>query len=270
MVHDREQRQVVVRIAVEPAVFESFAVRCHPHLKTFDLAFAVAGNAFHIAGVAAVAHLGFGRNQVWDAERRRDRRGDEAVGGGDDDQRMPARAVVLHQRRGLGRDHRVDLFPHEAGMPGAQRVEVVAGQRSQGECQELADIERAGPVLGIITLVFTSVSFAIHHVVLNQELAPSVIGIAAQQRVVEIKDGERHDAAAEVWVGSVKRTRRLFTFSAPPDPRCAHCCHPRWWRGSDRSPTGARVRRTARGAENASRSRRFPGSENTPRCPVGG
>ena len=82
-----QQRQVVERIAVEPAAAEAVPVVAEagqPGFHPCDLALAEAGDARHAAGERAARPLRLGSDQVGDAELAGDGRGDEAVGGGDD------------------------------------------------------------------------------------------------------------------------------------------------------------------------------------------
>src|SRR3954471_10376064 len=83
MRHALQQRQVVVGIAVEPALVirEARAALREPFVHAAVLAFAEGGRTARLAGEAAIDLLDVGREQVRHAELARDGRGDEAVGG---------------------------------------------------------------------------------------------------------------------------------------------------------------------------------------------
>lgn len=124
-----QQRQVVERIAVEPAAREAMPVvteAAEPGLDAGDLAFAEAGDAADAAGEPAIRLLRLGGDQVGDAEHAGDRRGDEAVGGGDDGGERAFRLVAAHQLAALGGDDGQDARGHEIGMPGIELAARVA------------------------------------------------------------------------------------------------------------------------------------------------
>src|SRR3990170_1796981 len=97
--HTREQRQVVVRVAVEAAVrevLEAPAEAREPLVDAPQLALAEARRAGEPPGEAPGDALGLGGDEVRHAELARDRRGDEAVGGGDDGTQLARGKVSRH------------------------------------------------------------------------------------------------------------------------------------------------------------------------------
>ncbi len=157
-----------------------------------DLAFAKARRTGDFAGEMAVDRFGVGGDQMGDAEFARDRRGDEAVGGGDDGDQVGFVEVLPDQiARGLG-DHRLDPCLHVFGMPGVELRAGVGGQRAQRKCEEGVNIQPPGLVIIVKSLVFGFVMRAIDHAFGDEELPPLVVGVAGQQGVVEIEQDEVH------------------------------------------------------------------------------
>src|SRR5690606_27270792 len=138
------------RVAVEERAFEGVPVapeRCQPLLGAAYLALAERWRAARPAGEAAVARLDAGRDQVLDAERAGDRRGDELVGRGDDRAQVAVRAMRVDQRARRGPDRRADHLVHELPVPGVELASRMRGQRRELEREELVDVERARVVL---------------------------------------------------------------------------------------------------------------------------
>ena len=71
------------------------------------------------------------------------------------------------------------------------------------------DIKRAGDVLLVIAAVLRFVRLAIEHSMVDQELAPFVIAVAAEQRVVEVEEHQAHAGAR-----SLAAMQRLRTGAA--------------------------------------------------------
>src|SRR5688572_15210774 len=94
-----EQRQIIVRIAVEPRLAERRArpALCRePRVQPLYLAFLEARDAGDAAGELATVLLGIGRDEMGHAELARDRRCDETVGRGN--YRAHVAAVAFDQR----------------------------------------------------------------------------------------------------------------------------------------------------------------------------
>ena len=66
-------------------------------MQALDFAFAVRRGAGDLAGEVTIDFLGFGGDEIRNAELRGDGLGDEAVGGGDDQQGVALPAVFFHQ-----------------------------------------------------------------------------------------------------------------------------------------------------------------------------
>src|SRR5262245_5004385 len=195
--HALEQRQVVVRVAVEPAPLkarERLADPGQPLLDPRDLAVAEARDARDFPGEAAGADLGLGRDEMRDAELARDRRRDERVGRGDDRAERARVAVPRYELARAGADHRSDLGVHERGVPGVELPARMARERNELEIEELVDIERAGLVLAEELVVLRLVALAVEHAALDQELRPLVIAVTGEKRVVEVEERELHAA----------------------------------------------------------------------------
>src|SRR5262245_36877805 len=191
MGHTVEERQIVERVAVEPRLGkgrERAPAPRQPRVEAGDLALAEARNAGDRAGKFAVALLGLGGDQLRDAELARDRRGNEAVGGGDDDAQVLA--VTIDQGARLLADQPTHLELHEFTVPGVELGARMARQRLQLEIEELMDVQRAGLVLVVELLVARFVDFAVEHALLDQELGPLEIAVAREQRVVEVEEDE--------------------------------------------------------------------------------
>jgi hypothetical protein len=96
VMHDFQQRQVIQRIAVEPAFADigpAFTARCQPFIQAADFAFLERGQTERAAGEFTVKLFRFGGDQKGHAKMRGDRGGDKAVGGGDDDANIVAMFV---------------------------------------------------------------------------------------------------------------------------------------------------------------------------------
>ncbi len=68
-----EQRQIVMRVAVEPRIRERAAVNGHPLAQPCDLARPETRLAGDLAGETPITFLGFGGDQMRDAEFSRNR-----------------------------------------------------------------------------------------------------------------------------------------------------------------------------------------------------
>ncbi len=96
-----QQRQVVVRVAVEPTVVEFGLTLAQPVLQSLYFAVFKTGDAGAAPGVVLAVHLDLGGDQVFDAETCGDGRSHEAIGRGDDDERVALSAVFFHQGAGV-------------------------------------------------------------------------------------------------------------------------------------------------------------------------
>ncbi len=90
----------------------------------------------------------------------------------------------------------------------------MGSERTQRERQELHDVERAGMVLRVVAIVCLAVMRAIDDPALDQELAPGVIAVAAQQRVVKIEDGQAHGRRQQRRFREVAGAAYCFTGNA--------------------------------------------------------
>jgi len=129
-------------------------------------------------------------------EGARDGRGDEAVGRGDHGAQLARIQVAPHQRACRRADHGRNAAAHELGMPAFQLLGRVCGERPQREAEEFVDVERARLVLLVELGVLCLVLLALQHPLVDEELAPLVIGVARKQRIVEIEQAELHGSSA--------------------------------------------------------------------------
>ena len=90
-----QEWQVIVRVAVEPAVFKCFAVLLQPACQFMHLAILEAGYVGNIAGIATVDDFGFRGQQLVNAIQCSDWTGDETVGRCNDDRCLTLRPVCL-------------------------------------------------------------------------------------------------------------------------------------------------------------------------------
>src|SRR5262249_28379157 len=98
---------------------------------------------------------------------------------------------------------------HEIGVPALEVRGRVLRERAQREAEELVDVERAGLVLLVEGGVLRLVLFSREDAAVDQELAPLVIAVAGEQRIVEGEQGEVHLSASRTigkvmgrWVSS--------------------------------------------------------------------
>ena len=192
MRHALEQRQVVQRIAVEPAlvVGEPVAALREPLVHALDLALPEGGRAARLSSEDAVDLLDVGGDQRGHAQLGGDGLRDEAVGRGDD--RGERIRMPRDQLRGARQDHRPHLALHELVVPGVELRARAPRDRRQLEVEELVDVERAVLVALVEPLVLRVVLVGMQHALLDQELRPRVVAVAVEERVVEVEERELH------------------------------------------------------------------------------
>jgi hypothetical protein len=146
--------------------------------------------------LAVGAELRLGRDQVADAECARNRAGDEAVGRGDDGQQVAVGTVPVHQFARRVKHGRADHLVHELAMPGVELRAREAGQRAERELEVLDRVQRTVLVLGEELRVARGEAHRIDGADAAQELAPLVVGVDRQQRMVEVEKREVHHGVA--------------------------------------------------------------------------
>ena len=62
-------------------------------------------------------------------------------------------------------------------------------ERAQREAEILVDVQGAGDVLRVIGAVLRLVALAFQDAAIDQELAPLIVAVAGEQRVVEVEQG---------------------------------------------------------------------------------
>ena len=97
-----------------------------------------------------------------------------------------------HERAGLHAHHRQDPARHEILVPAGKLSAGVRGERPQGEAEELVDVEGAGGVLLVVGAVLRLVGLALEHAAVDQELAPLVVAVTREERVIEVEQGQPH------------------------------------------------------------------------------
>ena len=150
-----------------------------------------AGRAYRAAGVVTLG-IGFeaDADDVFNAEFAGDGGDDEFVGGGNHEQGVARVAVAIDQHSGHLGDVRADA-PHELAVHFVQLGTAVFGQRAQDEGEIGVEVEAAFAVVLVERLVALHIGIA-EDAFFVQEIAPFAAGIAVDEGVVEVEDGEVH------------------------------------------------------------------------------
>ncbi len=188
-----EERQIVVRVAVEPALRKIGSRRPQPVPEARNLTLPKARSSVHLARVAALFHLRFGGQEMPDAELLHDRLGDETVRRGDYHNRIAAAPVPLDTLASPGKHNRSDLLLEKPVPPAFQGRAIMLRQGPQLKAQELVNVEDTGLVFFVEAVVLVLVLVAIQDGLFDQENAPEIIAVTAQQGVVQIEDCEAQD-----------------------------------------------------------------------------
>jgi hypothetical protein len=97
MIDAIQQRDIIVGVAVEGAARQAMASLSEPSLQAAYLTLAKGGGPGDPPGIAPIDLLRVGGNQVRYTKALRDGGRDKGIGGGDLEQQIPGRPVVLHQ-----------------------------------------------------------------------------------------------------------------------------------------------------------------------------
>jgi hypothetical protein len=182
-----------VRIGIEPDFAQIAPLPAaleKPALEARDLALAEAGYAVHAAREAPVQRLGLRRDQSRDAELLGDRLDNEPIRRRDH-HRLTTGELVLADELASGlRNARPDKVQQELAPPFEQALHRLARQRLELELQECVDVERAAVVLDVVRARPRS----IHGVVPGEQITPFDVAVPVEKRVVEIEEGQSHDA----------------------------------------------------------------------------
>ena len=196
-----QQRQVVDRVAVERRVVQAVSGSAsvgEPGLQTRHLAVAHVEDAGVAAGETAVRHVELGRDQVGDGKQVGDRLGQEAIGGGGEDDSIAGVTMRRDERERGGAEARRDPRRDEACALLRPLGSAAAGERCRVEGAELGRRDRAGGVAGGDVAVGRREGGAVEDAFVDQELAPQLVGVAVEQRAVEVEEREpRGGAQAE-------------------------------------------------------------------------
>ncbi len=114
------------------------------------------------------------------------------IGGGDDQQLMPERAVFADQFAGFGQHYRCYFAAHEFPVPGSEFLLRVANQRRQSKAQVSIDIQRARFVVFIELFIAAGKVLAVNQSSFHHKLAPQVVAVTADQGVIEVENCESH------------------------------------------------------------------------------
>ena len=107
-----------------------------------------------------------------------------------------ALAVATHQVERRRPDLRRDHLAQEARLRGGQRGRVAHLQRLRREGDVGVDVERAGAVVGEEGVVAGPEGRAVDPAQASGELAPGMVGVERQQRVVEVEEAQVGQAAS--------------------------------------------------------------------------
>src|SRR5262249_42061384 len=123
MGYRRQQRKVVVRVAVEPGTGEPLEPVPKPRKPVPDpreLSRLKTGHSGRASRKAPRVASGLGRNEMGDAIQVGDRPGDEAVRRRHDSYEVPGREPLGDLGAAFGQKHRPDLLSQEALAPGEE------------------------------------------------------------------------------------------------------------------------------------------------------
>ena len=134
--------------------------------------------------------LELGGDEVGDAEHGGDRLGQEAVGRRRQDNAITRVAVLRDQRARAGADARNDRARDEAVAQRLPGTRTPAGERRRVEGGVLGRRDRAARVPLVDFAVRGAEGGAIENTLVDEELAPEEIGVAHEQRAVEIEQRE--------------------------------------------------------------------------------
>lgn len=150
-----------------------------------------------------------------DAQLLSDRRGEKAIGGGDDRDERRVALVPGHQRAPRGQDAGPDRARHIPFAPGEQPRH---GVRHEGAQAKAHEFERAcGPFIVAVRHVGVGRFFRrpVDGPHLDEEVEPLDVAVAVEQRVVQVeKDEFPHPAQAATWSGAVRVTPIALSASA--------------------------------------------------------
>jgi hypothetical protein len=77
-------------------------------------------------------------------------------------------------------------------VPAVERLGRVLGERPQREAEKLVDVQGAGLVLLVERAVLRLLGFAHQYAAVDQELAPLIVAVAGEQRVIEVEKSQAH------------------------------------------------------------------------------
>ncbi len=144
------------------------------------------------AGIAPIDQFGVGGEHRIHSQPGRYRSGHEGIGRGDDQQRIALRPVLIQQRGRLRQHHTLYHGGHETLVQRRELIETEAGQGFQHKGQMGVHIQLPSQILLVEIVVGLTEQLGVDQPFLYQELAPGVIGVAAQQRIIEIKNSQCH------------------------------------------------------------------------------
>jgi len=196
-------------------------VALDPGIHPSHLAFAGAGHADESTRVPFTIEFRFGGEKILDAELIGDGAGDEGVGRRHDGKSIATLAVLLEQRASALEHQRCDALVHEALPPGEQIVDGVVRQWLELKSEKLFDVELASAVLLEESRVRALVGVTLDDAEADEELAPQIVAVAGNQRVVEIEKRDGH--GERLCNGRPEHSRALCRCKVVPWSAVADC-----------------------------------------------
>mgnify|MGYP003444375809 CR=1 FL=1 len=103
---------------------------------------------------------------------------------------------------------------HVVAVPGVEFFARMAGEGGELEVQEFVDVQRARLVLLVELDVLRFLQLAVDDALADQKLRPLKVGVAGEQGVVEVEEGEVHGwggwfaEKGRHYIGSLSRSVR--------------------------------------------------------------
>src|SRR5690606_36048755 len=187
-----QKGKVVNRITVKVTAIKGMTGCGQPFIQTNHLAFLKAGRAQDLTGVAAIHNLRVGGQDMIHSQVLGYRMGNKAVSRGDDQQIVTIVAVLLQQRLCLDQHQRFNAGGHELLVQLGQLGGGEASQGGEGKALIGMDVQGAIFVRLIKEVVLPAILNGINQLFVNQKFTPTVIAVAGDQGIVEVKDCESH------------------------------------------------------------------------------
>ncbi|MCY1445687.1 hypothetical protein D9M71_622150 [compost metagenome] len=116
-----------------------------------------------------------------------DRCGDEAVGGGDDQQLVARFAVLLQQSQRLGQDDRLDAVAHEVAVPFVELGRRRCRKDFHGKGQVGLQVQGAVEVVLVETIVALLVDNRVEDAARTKVVTPGMVAVATEEGIVQVE-----------------------------------------------------------------------------------